>query len=123
MLADVAADGVFEIGEGFEDAAPDLPAGNGREEAFDSVEPGCRGRGEMEDPAGVIGKPLFHLGVLMGGVVIGDGMDDPAGSDATLDGIEEFDELLVGVARHATAVHSAVENVERSEQGGGAVAL
>ena len=59
----------------------------------------------------------------MGGVVVGDGVDDPAGPDSTLDGVEEFDELLVGMALHATANHGAVEDVEGGEQGGGAVAL
>ena len=40
MFSDVAADGVFEVGDGFEDAASDLSAGDDREEAFDGVEPG-----------------------------------------------------------------------------------
>jgi len=97
VFADVAADGIFEVGDGFEDAASDLPAGDGREEAFDGIEPGCGGRSEMEDPARVIGKPLPDLGMLMGGVVVGDGMDDPTGPDSALDGVEELDELLVGV--------------------------
>ena len=30
MLSDVAADGILEIGDRFEDAASDLPAGNDR---------------------------------------------------------------------------------------------
>src|SRR5216684_4616716 len=77
----------------------------------------------MEDPAGMIGEPLLDLGMLVGGVVVGDGMDDFAGPDSALDGVEELDELLVGVARHAAADHGAVEDVEGGEQGGGAVAL
>ena len=67
MLADVAADGLLEVGDRFEDAAPDLPAGDDGEEAFDGIEPGCGGRGEMEDPARVIGEPLLDLGMLVGG--------------------------------------------------------
>ena len=39
------------------------------------------------------------------------------------DGVEEADELLMPVARHAAADHLAFEHVERGEQGGGAVAL
>ena len=50
-------------------------------------------------------------------------MDDPAGADGALDSVEKLDELLVGVARHAAADHGAVEDIEGSEQGGGAVAL
>ena len=64
MLADVAADGVFEVGDGFEDAASDTPAGDGREEAFDGVEPGCGGGGEMKHPSRMIGEPLSDLGCL-----------------------------------------------------------
>ena len=50
-------------------------------------------------------------------------MDDLAGPDRALDGVEELDELLVGVARHAAADHGAVEDVEGGEQGGRAVTL
>ena len=82
MVADVTADGVFEVGDGFEDAASDLPAGDGREEAFDGIKPGCGSRGEMEDPTRMIGEPLLDLGMLVGGVVVGDSMNDPAGPDS-----------------------------------------
>src|ERR1700689_4910770 len=77
----------------------------------------------MEDPARMIGEPLLDLGMLVGGVVVGDGMDNPAGPDSALDGVKELDELLVGVTGHAAADHGAVEDVEGGEQGGGAVAL
>lgn len=69
MLVDIAADGVFEVGDGFEDAASDAPAGDDREETFNRVEPGSGGRSEMEDPARVIGQPAPDLGVLVGGVI------------------------------------------------------
>ena len=118
MLSDVAADGILEIGDRFEDAASDLPAGNDRKEAFDGIEPGCGGRGKMEDPSRVIGEPPLDLGMLVGGVVVGDGMDNPARPDSALDGVEELDELLVGVARHAAPDHDAVEDVEGGEQRG-----
>jgi len=39
VLLDVAADGILEIGDRFEDAASDLPAGNDRKEAYDGIEP------------------------------------------------------------------------------------
>ena len=108
MLLDVAADGILEIGDRFEDAASDLPAGNDRKEAFDGIEPGCGGRGKMEDPSRVIGEPLLHPGVLVGGVVIRDRMDNPAGPNRPLDGVKKLDELLVGVVGHAAADHGAV---------------
>src|SRR4249920_1528280 len=77
----------------------------------------------MEDPSRMIGEPLLDLGMLVGGVVVGDGMDDLAGPDSALDGVEELDELLVGMARHAAADDRPVEDVEGGEQGGCAVAL
>jgi hypothetical protein len=94
VLADVAADGVLDIGDGFEDTASDLSAGDGREEPFEDVEPGCGGGSDMEHPARVIGELLGDLGMLVDGVVVGDGVDDLAGPDSALDGGEEVGELL-----------------------------
>src|SRR5262249_40414634 len=50
-------------------------------------------------------------------------MDQLAGGDLALDGIEEADELAVAVALHAAADDAAVEHAERGEQGGRAVPL
>src|SRR5260370_35986494 len=77
----------------------------------------------MEGGARVGGEPPLDLWMLVGGVVVGDGMDKPARPDSALDGVEELDELLVGVAGHAAADYGAVENVEGGKQGGGAVTL
>lgn len=55
MFAGVTADGVLQVGDGLEDAAPDAPTCDDGEEALDGVEPGGRCRGEVEDPARVIG--------------------------------------------------------------------
>jgi hypothetical protein len=45
-------------------------------------------------------------------------VDDLAGRNGTLDGIEEAGELLMPVALHVAADHPAVEHVEGCEQGG-----
>ena len=79
--------------------------------------------GEVEDPAGMARQPFVHVGVFVGGVVVEDHVDHLAGRNGPLDGVEEAEELLVPVARHALADHRAVEDVERGEQGGGAMAL
>ena len=81
MLADVAANGVLKIGDGFEDTPANLPAGDGGEEALDGIEPRGGGGGEMEDPTRMIGQPFSDLGVLVGGVVVGDRMDALPGWD------------------------------------------
>ena len=50
-------------------------------------------------------------------------MDQLAGRDARLNGIEEADELLMAVALHVAADHRAIEDVQGGEQGGRAIAL
>ena len=50
----------------------------------------------MEGPARVAFEPYLHLRVLVGGVVVDHGLDQLAGWDAALDGIEEADELRAG---------------------------
>jgi hypothetical protein len=47
----------------------------GREEALDRVEPGSRYRREMERPSRVTSESSSNIGVLMGGVVVDDGVD------------------------------------------------
>jgi hypothetical protein len=69
------------------------------------------------------GEPGAHLGVLVGGVVVDNGVDDLADRNLRFDLVEEADELLMPVALHATADHRSVQDIERREQGGRAVAL
>lgn len=123
MFADVAGDGVLEIGHGLEHAASDAPAGDDGEEALDGVDPGCRGRREVEDPSWMIGQPFQHLGMLVGGVVVDDGVDHLADRHDALDGVEELDELLVGVLGQAAPHHGAIQGVQRGKQRGGSVRL
>jgi len=42
-------------------------------------------------------EPRQHLGVVVGGVVVHDGVDQLAGRDRRLDGVEEMYDLLVVV--------------------------
>src|SRR6516225_1925983 len=68
-------------------------------------------------------QPCADLGMLVGGVVVGDGMDQLAGWHGGLDGAEEADELLVAMLLHATADHAAVQHIESGKQCGGTVPL
>jgi len=77
----------------------------------------------MERPARMIGQPFEDVGLFVSGVVVDDGVDDFSGRDGTLDGVEEADELLVAMPPHAAPDHGSVEDVERGEQRGRAVAL
>ena len=67
-------------------------------------------------------EPRADLGMLVGGVVVEDDVDHLAGRHRGLDSIQEPDELLVAVALHVAADDGAVEDVERGEQGRGAMA-
>ena len=81
VLGEEAVDGGLEVDDGAEDAAFQSALGQHGEEALDGVEPGARGRREVEDPARMAREPLPHFGMLVGGVVVEDGVDDLAGRD------------------------------------------
>ncbi len=51
-------------------------------------------------------------GMFVGGVVVGDGVDDFAGRQGAFDGVEELDEFLMGMSGHAAPNDAAVEDVE-----------
>ena len=122
VLVEVALDRGLEVDQGVEGAALQAAAGQRGEEGLDGVEPGAGGRREVEGPARVPSEPGADLGMLVGGVVVEDGVDQLAGRHGGLDPIEEADELLMPVARHALADDAAVEHVQRREQGRRAVA-
>ena len=61
--------------------------------------------------------------MLVGGIIVDDSVDRLSFGSLGVDGVEEADELLMPVARHAAAGHLAFQDVESSEQRGGAMAL
>ena len=87
------------------------------EETLDGVEPGGRGRGEVERPARMARQPSAHAGMLVGCVVVEDRMDRLASGDFSLDGVEEADELLMAMALHIAAHHGSAKHVHRRKQG------
>ena len=74
-FCDEAVDCDLEIDDGSEHATLEAPFGELGEEAFDGVEPGRRCGREVEGPAGMPGQPLAHLRMLVGCVVVDDGVD------------------------------------------------
>ena len=66
-------------------------------------------------------QPLAHLRMLVGCVVVDDGVDRLSGWHLRFDGIEEADELLMPVVLHVAADDGAVEDIESGEQRGRAV--
>ena len=77
----------------------------------------------MEGPSRMVGQPFDDVGMLVGGVIVDDGVDDLAGGNRSLDGVEETDEFLMAMLVHAASDHGSVEDVERREQRRRAVAL
>ena len=60
-LVEIAVDGGLEVDDGAEHAALQSALGERGEEGFDGVEPGARGRGEVEGEARVAGEPGQHV--------------------------------------------------------------
>lgn len=86
-----------------EDAAADGVVGDAPEEALDLVQPGGKGRGEVEAEALMPGKPGFDLGMLVGGVVVDHQLQGELLGRVAIDRAQEAQELLVAVSRHAFA--------------------
>jgi len=68
-------------------------------------------------------KPGFHARVRVGRVIVHDDMQREFGRGFELDLVEETDELLMPMARHALANDLAVQHAEGRKQGGRAVAF
>ena len=123
VLVDEAVDGCLKIDDRMEHPPFETPLGELGEEALDGVEPGCRCRREVEDPAGMTGEPLADLFMLVGAVVVEDDMDHLAGGDVAFDHVQEAQEFLMPMALHVAADDGAVEHVEGGKQGRRAVAF
>ena len=74
----------------------------------------------MKRTARITDQLLAHLRLLMGGVIVSDGMDLLAGWNACLDGVEEADEVLATMPLHAAPDDPSIQHVECDEQRGGA---
>jgi len=61
--------------------------------------------------------------MLVGSIVVEDGVDDFAGRDVVLDRVQEADELLMAMLLHAASEDDAVEHIEGGEQRRGSIAL
>ena len=89
VLGEVAVDRGLQVDERMEHAALQAPSGQLGEEAVDGVEPRGGGGREVEGPAVVALEPGADLGMLVGGVVVEDHMDQLAGRDVALETVEE----------------------------------
>ena len=76
---DEAVDGGLQVDDRAEHTALQAPPGELGEEARHRVQPGGRGRREVERPAWMPGEPGAHFRMLVGSVVVDDGMDNTNG--------------------------------------------
>ena len=116
VLFEEAVDRGLQVGDGAEDAALEPALCERGEEALDRVEPGSGRRREVERPSRIAFEPSADIGMLVGGVVVDDGVDRLPRRNLSFDDIEEADELLMAMALHVAADHRAVEDVHRGEQ-------
>ena len=75
MLIEEGPDVGAQCGDAAIDSTPDLALCDEGEEAFDLIEPGGAGRGEVDMPARPFGEPVADQRRLVGGVVVDDEMD------------------------------------------------
>ena len=101
-FGEVSVDSSLEIDDAFEDATFEPLPGQLGEETFNGIEPGGRGRSEVEVEPLVPFEPSADFGMLVRGVVIDDQMQFPPCRRLAVDLVQEADELLVPVTRHCT---------------------
>ena len=68
----------------------------------------------MKHAARMPDEPSAHFGMLVGGIVVEDRMDQLADRHSGLDAVEKTDELPMAMARHALADYRVVEDIERA---------
>ena len=105
------------------DAATDALVGDFAKPPLYHVHPRTRSRDEAQMEPRMSPEPRFHARVLMGRVIVRNEMQVEFGRGLDVDLVEEADELLMPMARHAFADHLAVEHVEGRKQCGRTIAF
>ena len=75
IVIEEAVDDGLKVSDGSEEAALEAALGQNGEEALDGVEPRRGSRGEVERPVRMARRPSPRSGMLLGGVVVDDGVD------------------------------------------------
>ena len=88
VVIEVVFDCGLQLDDGAEHAATDALSGNLGEKALYQVEPAGRGRRKMHVETRMPGQPRLDLGMLVGGVVVGDQMDIEIRCDLPVDPVE-----------------------------------
>jgi len=118
---------VFDRSDQFRDvmetAAANPLVGNLSKPTLDQIQPRTRRRDEVDVESGMSTHPGFDPRVFVGCVIVHDKMQIEIGRRLGVDLVEETNEFLVSMTRHAVADHFAIEHAQRGEQCGRAVAL
>lgn len=123
MIVQVLFDSSDEIVYIAETSPADTLFGQVAEPAFDHVQPGTRSRDKVQLETWMPPEPGFHPGVLVGPVIVHNQMQIEIRWRVFVDFLEEPDEFLVPMPRHAVADDFPIEHTQGSEQGGGAIAF
>ena len=106
-----------------ETAPPDALVGAIAEPALDQVQPGTRSGDKVQVEPRMPAEPGFHPRVRVGPVIVHDQMQIELGRRLGVDCLEEPDEFLVPMPRHAVADDFPIEHAQGRKQGGRAVAF
>src|SRR6185312_15148800 len=93
------------------------------EEAFDHIQPRCRGGSEMDVETWMFLQPLLHGGMLVGGIVVTDQMQGFVFGRFPINLAQKRQPLAVPMMWLTAGNDFAVQNIQCSKQRGGAVTL
>src|SRR6266700_7881883 len=110
-----------KIRDTVKDATAQLFVSKLGEPAFDQVEPGGAGGNEVQLEAWMLCQPLLHVCVFVRAIVIENHMQIQIERKLSVQAPQELQELLMAMASKAVGDHLALEDVQSSEQTGGAV--
>ena len=105
MVFEEVVDRGLQVGDGAKDAALDRALGMVRKKPSTALSQEADALGEMERPSRMAFEPSANIGMLMGGVVVDDGVDRLSNGNLLLEDIEEATELLMAMALHVAADH------------------
>ncbi len=108
-----------------EGSAPNHWPGDDRKEPFHLVQPGTAGGCEMKVESAPLRRlqPALHLCAFVSAVIVHDEMHFLIGGELLFQMVEELYKFPTTVAILTSADHFAVENIERGEQSGCAMAF
>src|ERR1700746_3391236 len=116
VVSNVVVDGGGELGHTFEDTATNAVGGYFSEPTFNKIESRRRSRNKMEVKGGIPEKPSLDPWMLVRRIIIGDAVNVQLLRRCPVNSFQEFEELLMTVARHTLADNLAFQDIELGKQ-------